>query len=75
MGLRQGSLRCDESLADRVLCPPNSRGTRDLNFYQISQIKRVRVVRRADGYYAQFCVDTEREIKHEHTGKIVGIDL
>ena len=51
------------------------RGTRDLNFYQISQIKRVRVVRRADGYYAQFCVDAEREIKHEYTGKIVGIDL
>lgn len=50
-------------------------GTRDLNFYQISQIKRVRVVRRADGYYTQFCVDVEREIKHEYTGKIVGIDL
>lgn len=50
-------------------------GTRDLNFYQISQIKRVRVVRKADGYYAQFCVDVEREIKHEYTGKIVGIDL
>jgi len=50
-------------------------GTRDLNFYQISQIKRVRVVRRADGYYAQFCVDVEREIKHNYTGKIVGIDL
>jgi putative transposase len=29
-------------------------GSRDLNFYQIEQIKRVRVVRRADGYYAQF---------------------
>ena len=50
-------------------------GTRDLNFYQISQIKRVRVVRRSDGYYAQFCVDCLREIKHEYTGKIVGIDL
>jgi putative transposase len=50
-------------------------GTRDLNFYQISQIKRVRVVRRADGYYAQFCVDVEREVKHEYTGKVIGIDL
>ena len=50
-------------------------GTRDLNFYQISQIKRIRVVRRADGYYAQFCVDVDREIKHEYTGSIVGIDL
>jgi len=50
-------------------------GTRDLNFYSLSQIKRVRVVRRADGYYAQFCVDIEREIKHEYTSKIIGIDL
>ena len=50
-------------------------GTRDLNFYQINQIKRIRVVRRADGYYAQFCVEKEREIKHEYTGSVVGIDL
>ena len=50
-------------------------GTRDLNFYQISKIKRIRVVRRADGYYAQFCIDVEREIKHGYTGTIVGIDL
>jgi putative transposase len=26
------------------------KGTRDLNFYQLDQIKRVRLVRRADGY-------------------------
>jgi len=32
-------------------------GTRDLHFYQGKQIKRVRVVRRADGFYAQFCLD------------------
>jgi putative transposase len=30
-------------------------GSRDLHFYQLKQIKRIRVVRRADGYYAQFC--------------------
>lgn len=35
-------------------------GTRDLHFYQLNQIKRVRVVRRADGYYAQFCIDAKR---------------
>lgn len=51
------------------------RGTRDLNFYQISQIKRVRVVRRADGYYAQFCVDVKRVLRHEYTGSIIGVDL
>ncbi len=50
-------------------------GTRDLHYYQIGQIKRVRVVRRADGYYTQFCVDVERTENHELTGKNVGIDV
>ena len=50
-------------------------GTRDLHFYQIEQIKRVRVVRRADGYYAQFCIDQERSENHELTGKNIGIDV
>ncbi|MGL5808298.1 MAG: RNA-guided endonuclease InsQ/TnpB family protein, partial [Xenococcaceae cyanobacterium] len=35
-------------------------GTRDLNFYAINQIKRVRAVKRADGYYAQFLIDVKR---------------
>ncbi|MBV8887562.1 MAG: transposase, partial [Chroococcidiopsidaceae cyanobacterium CP_BM_RX_35] len=35
-------------------------GATDLNYYQLGQIKRVRVVRRADGYYAQFCIEHER---------------
>ena len=50
-------------------------GTRDLHYYQIEQIKRVRVVRRADGYYTQFCVDVERVENHELTGRNVGIDV
>ncbi len=50
-------------------------GTRDLHFYQLNQIKRVRVVRRADGYYAQFCLDVERVEKRELTGKTVGLDV
>lgn len=50
-------------------------GTRDLNFYQINQIKRVRVVRRADGYYCQFCLDVERSEARQSTGKQTGIDL
>lgn len=50
-------------------------GTRDLHFYRIEQIKRVRVVRRADGYYTQFCIAQERVENHELTGKIVGIDV
>ena len=39
------------------------------------QIKRVRIVRRADGYYVQFGVKADRVIKHVPTGKQVGIDL
>ncbi len=50
-------------------------GTRDLHFYQLNQIKRVRVVRRADGYYAQFCLDIERQEKREPTKKTIGLDV
>lgn len=50
-------------------------GTRDLHFYQLKQIKRVRVVRRADGYYVQFCIDQERIEKREPTGKTIGLDV
>src|SRR2546425_6487707 len=38
-------------------------------------IKRVRIVRRANGYYAQFCVKTERKIEHVPSGKEIGIDV
>jgi putative transposase len=50
-------------------------GTCDLHFYQLKQFKRVRVVRRADGYYAQFCIDQERIEKREPTGKTIGLDV
>ena len=50
-------------------------GTRDLHFYQKEQIKRVRVVRRADGYYVQFSIGQERTEKHEPTNKMLGIDV
>ncbi|MBN3949414.1 MAG: IS200/IS605 family element transposase accessory protein TnpB [Nostoc sp. NMS7] len=50
-------------------------GTRDLHFYQLNQIKRVRVVRRADGYYAQFLLDVERIEKREPTHKTIGLDV
>ena len=51
------------------------KGTRDLNFYEIKQIKRIRVVKRADGYYAQFCIDIERKEKAQYTGSEIGIDV
>ena len=50
---------------------PNQR----IQEFPIKQIKRVRIVRRADGYYCQFCVDTERKVEHVPTGKKLGIDV
>lgn len=50
-------------------------GTRDLHFYQKEQIKRVRVVRRADGYYVQFSIDQERNEQTRQTNRMVGIDV
>src|SRR4028119_679584 len=50
-------------------------GTRDLHFYQLKQIKRVRVVPRSHGYYCQFCIDIERIEKREPTGKTIGLDV
>ena len=51
------------------------KGTRDLHFYQISQIKRVRLVKRADGVYVQFCVDVERKENTEPSGTTIGLDM
>lgn len=39
------------------------------------KINRVRVVRRADGYHAQFCFDADRKEVGEFTGNVVGLDL
>ena len=51
------------------------KGTRDLGFYQPEQIKRVRVVKRADGYYVQFCVSVDRNEVIEPSGKAIGLDV
>ncbi|SKB13768.1 transposase [Planktothrix sp. PCC 11201] len=51
------------------------KGTWDLNFYQIDQIKRVRIVRRADGYYVQFLVNADRKVESKPTGKTIGLDV
>jgi putative transposase len=50
-------------------------GSRDLHFYAPNEIKRVRVIRRADGYYAQFCIKVERTTEFIPTGKAIGIDV
>lgn len=50
-------------------------GAFDLNYYQPEQIKRVRVVRRADGYYAQFCVAIDRLEEVEPTEQVIALDV
>jgi len=50
-------------------------GTYDLHFYQIEQIKRVRIIKRCDGYYLQFCIYAERNITTEPTNNLLGIDV
>ena len=49
--------------------------SRDLLWYCEKQISRGRVIRRADGYYAQFLIDWDRKEEHEFQGKMTGIDL
>jgi putative transposase len=50
-------------------------GTRDLNFYQLEQINRMRVVRRSDGYYVQFVLNVERTEEREPTKRTIGLDV
>ncbi len=50
-------------------------GSRNIYFYQPEQIKRVRLVRRADGYYCQFCISIEVKEDMQPTGKAVGLDM
>lgn len=51
------------------------KGTRDLNFYSPDQIKRVRLVKRADGFYVQFCIKVDRIEVLEPTGSMIGLDV
>jgi putative transposase len=57
------------------ICKLKLKGTYDLNYYQINQIKRVRLVRRADGYYCQFAIKADVQIETESTGKAIGLDV
>ena len=50
-------------------------GSRDLHFYQLEQIKRMRLIRRADGYYAQFSIKIDRTEVREKTGTAIGLDM
>jgi putative transposase len=48
---------------------------KDLAFYTLEQIKRIRLVRRADGYYVQFCISVDRTEELIPTGRTIGLDM
>ncbi|NES17635.1 MAG: transposase [Symploca sp. SIO3E6] len=50
-------------------------GKWDIHTYPIKSIKRVRLVRRADGYYCQFCLDVECVDVQPKTGQEIGLDV
>ncbi len=50
-------------------------GSRDLYFYQPEQIKRVRLLRRADGYYCQFCISIEVKEELKPANQNIGLDV
>ena len=43
--------------------------------FPLQQVKRVRLLKRADGYYVQFAVKADRQIEHVTTGAQVAIDV
>jgi putative transposase len=47
-------------------------GSRELATFPREQIKRLRLLRRADGYYAQFVLQAERRIEHVPSGAAAG---
>lgn len=50
-------------------------GTYDLSCYCVDDIKRVRIVGRADGYYVQFCISVEVCAELEPSGNAIGLDV
>jgi putative transposase len=51
------------------------KGTHDLCFYSLDQIKRVRLVKRADGYYCQFSISIDVKIDSPVTNSNLGLDV
>src|SRR5579875_3512670 len=43
--------------------------------FPVKQIKRIRMVKRADGYYCQFAVEAHRRVEHAPTDQARGIDV
>ena len=50
-------------------------GSRNLHYYQINEIKRIRIVRRHDGYYAQFVINYSRKEDKKPCNRQTGFDV
>ena len=50
-------------------------GSREIYYYQPEKIKRVRLLRRADGYYCQFNIAIDVKEETQPTNETIGIDL
>jgi putative transposase len=50
-------------------------GTYDLNFYPVESIKRVRLIRRADGYYCQFILSVDVKVENNPSNSVIGLDV
>ena len=51
------------------------KGSRDIHFVEKKDIKRVRIVKRADGYYCQFCIKVDRLEDCTPTNRQIGLDV
>jgi putative transposase len=50
-------------------------GKWDIQTYPVKSIKRVRLVRKADGYYCQFCVDIDIQSEPRISDNEIGLDV
>ncbi|NEP51486.1 MAG: transposase [Moorea sp. SIO3C2] len=51
------------------------KGTWDLWRFDLKEIKRVRIVKRADGYYVQFCIAVDVKEELDPSRKTIGLDV
>jgi putative transposase len=51
------------------------KGTRTLLSYSLDQVKRVQLVKRADGVYIQFSISVDRSKSIPATGNAIGLDV
>ncbi|BAY47273.1 transposase [Scytonema sp. HK-05] len=50
-------------------------GKWDIHTYPLTLIKRVRIVRKADGYYVQFCIKVDAQPEQRNGNNEIGLDV